>query len=118
MSYLEEPIKEQSEILKFALSMKIKKDDKYTGIAWCWSPDLEKYISSEESYIICKCSHEPLFKTKNDAKKYRSARRELNRLISIKIQKGIEQSLIHTENFVDTSFVDYWRNKHWYGREW
>ena len=115
---LDEAIKEQSEKLKWALSKQIKKDDKYTGVAWCWSSDLEKYISSKESYIICKVSREPLFKTKDDARKYRSARRELNRLISIKIQKEIEQSLIDTEKIVDTSFVDYWRNRHWYGREW
>lgn len=117
MDSLDEAIKEQSDKLKWALSKQIKKDDKYTGVAWYWSSDLEKYVSSKESYIICKVSHEPLFKTKDDARKYRSARRELNRLISIKIQKEIEQTLINTKKFVDTSFIDYWRNRHWYGRE-
>ena len=47
MDSLELAIKERAEKAKAALSNQVTKDDKYSGVCWCWNPLLEQYVSTE-----------------------------------------------------------------------
>lgn len=118
MDSLELAIKKRAEKAKAALSNQVTKDDKYSGVCWCWNPLSEKYVSTEDSYITARLSREPLFKSKESAKKYRSAKTDLFSFISFKVQKDIEESLKRMDEYVPEKFMDDWRKSCWYEKDW
>lgn len=117
MTNLEKCIIEQADKLKTALKEQVKKDEDYSGVCWYWNPIEERYISTEHSYLTHRFCNEPLFKSKESARKFRSVRMELHRLISIEIQENIEHSLSDLEKNIGCKFVDDWRNFCWYSKE-
>lgn len=118
MDDLENAIKKCADKANTSLLNQVTKEDKYAGVCWYWDSLSEQYISTEDSYITARLCHEPLFKSKESARKYRSSKTELFRLISIKVQKDIERSLNNMESYIPENFLDNWRKKYWYEKEW
>lgn len=118
MTELEKAIHEQSEKLNIASCAIVTEDDQYSGTCWFWSKTNERFMSTEESYLSARLRKEPYFKSKESAKKYKSAKSELFRLISIQMDKCIEDSLRNIEDIASEKYVDEWRKENWHEKEW